>query len=115
MKKTISKALSAAALLALPAVAFAQTPGNLTQLIAWAGDILNRLIPILIAVALLVFFWGLIQYIRNHKSTEGRQIMIAGLVGLFIMTSVWGIIRLAQNTFGVNNSAIPSIPQVPQR
>jgi len=88
-------------------------PGNLTQLISFAGDVLNRLIPVLIAVALVVFFWGLIQYIRTHKG--GKDIMIAGLVGLFIMVSVWGIIRIAQNTLGVGSGGPPSIPQVPQR
>lgn len=113
MKSALYKSLSIATLAALPAAVFAQTPSNLTSLIAWAGDILNRVIPVLIAFALVVFFWGLVQYIRTHKG--GKDIMIAGLVGLFIMTSVWGIIRLAQNTFGVNNSAPVSVPQVPQR
>jgi len=88
-------------------------PGNLTQLISFAGDVLNRLIPVLIAVALVVFFWGLIQYIRTHKG--GKDIMIAGLVGLFIMVSVWGIIRIAQNTLGVGGGGSPTVPQVPQR
>ena len=88
-------------------------PGNLTQLISFAGDILNRIIPVLIALALVIFFWGLIQYIRTNKG--GKDIMIAGLVGLFIMVSVWGIIRIAQNTLGVGSGGPPSIPQVPQR
>ena len=88
-------------------------PGNLTQLISFAGDVLNRLIPVLIAVALVVFFWGLIQYIRTHKG--GKDIMIAGLVGLFIMVSVWGIIRIAQNSLGVGGGGSPTVPQVPQR
>ena len=88
-------------------------PGNLTQLISFSCDILNRLIPVLIAVALVVFFWGLIQYIRTHKN--GKEIMIAGLVGLFIMVSVWGIIRIAQNTLGVGGGGSPTVPQVPQR
>lgn len=89
---------------------------NLAQLISFAGDILNRLIPVLIALALVIFFWGLVQYIRTHK--HGRDIMIAGLVGLFIMVSVWGIIRIAQNTLGVSNAGTDirsNIPQVPQR
>ncbi len=79
---------------------------------------LNRLIPVLIALALVVFFWGLIKYIRSGKSAGGKDIMIAGLVGLFIMVSVWGIIRIAQNTLlgGSGNLQTPSgIPQVPQR
>ena len=90
---------------------------NLTQLISFAGDILNRVIPVLIALALVIFFWGLIQYIRTHKAGKGKDVMIAGLVGLFIMVSVWGIIRIAQNTLGVSNSGANignTIPNVPQ-
>ena len=95
-------------------VAFA-APTELAGFISYIGDVLNRVIPVLIALALVVFFWGLVQYIRTHKG--GKDIMIAGLVGLFIMVSVWGIIRLAQNTiFGGRSTATPDvIPQVPQR
>jgi Co/Zn/Cd efflux system component len=100
----------AAAIFALPMVAFAQTPTNLVTLINLAGTVLNMLIPILIAAALVVFFIGLVQYIWKKKG--GKDIMIAGLVGLFVMVSVWGIIRLAQNTLGVNNSTSIPVPQV---
>lgn len=77
---------------------------------------LNRVIPVLIALALVIFFWGLVQYIRTHKG--GKDIMIAGLLGLFIMVSVWGIIRIAQNTLGVSNAGAfngNNVPQVPLR
>lgn len=112
----MKKALATLTLFALPMVAFAQTPNNLTTLISFAGDVLNRIIPLLIAAAVLVFFWGLIKYIGGGKGIgEGKNIMIAGLVGLFIMVSFWGLIRLMQNTLGVNGAVPVPIPQVPQR
>lgn len=115
MKKS---ALISSLLFALPAVAFAQvSSNNLQGLIIWLGDTLNLLIPVLIALALVAFFWGLVQYIwgsGGEGSSEGKNIMIAGLVGLFIMVSVWGIIKLAQNTLGVGNSSAPQYPQVPR-
>jgi FtsH-binding integral membrane protein len=113
----MKKALTVVTLLAFPMVAFAQAPNNLIGLISYTGEILNRLIPLLIAAALVVFFWGLVKYIYNRKSSEGRQIMVAGLVGLFVMVSVWGIIRIAQNTLGVSNAGTDirnNIPKVPQ-
>lgn len=115
MKKAILAA--AAALYALPLIAAAQTPSNLTTLISFVGDTLNRVIPVLIAAAVVVFFWGLVQYIRQSGKghDQGKNIMIAGLLGLFIMVSFWGIIRLMQNTLGVNGAVPVSIPQVPQR
>lgn len=110
--------LTSAALFAFPMVAFAQSINRLGDIISWAGDMLNRLIPVMIALALVFFFWGLVQYIRTRKN--GKDTMIAGLVGLFIMVSVWGIIRIAQNTLGVSNANSSAdlrnnIPQVPQR
>lgn len=111
----MKKALTATALYTFPLVSFAAF-SDLGGAISYAGDILNRIIPVLIALALVVFFWGLVQYIRTHKG--GKETMIAGLVGLFIMVSVWGIIRIAQNTLGVSNAGsniINNIPQVPQR
>jgi len=113
----MKKALTAATLFALPLIASAQTPSNLTTLIAFVGDTLNRIIPLLIALAVLFFFWGLIQYIRAQGKghEEGRRTMIAGLLALFIMVSFWGVIRLMQNTLGVSGAVPVTIPQVPQR
>jgi len=71
------------------------------------------LIPILIAAALVFFFYGLVQYIRKPEIAEGRNVMIAGILSLFIMVSVWGLVNLAQNALGVNGSGSVQIPQVP--
>ena len=89
---------------------------NIPQLISFFGDTLNRLIPVVIALTVIIFFWGLFQYVKgagkSHK--QGKNIMIAGLLSLFVMVSVWGIIRLMQNTLGVSVAPV-AIPQVPQR
>jgi len=112
---------------ALPLVAGAQGPQleYFKGLLGSLGDLIDAAIPILIGVALLIFFWGLIKYImkpgggEGHGGTDGKTIMIAGLVGLFIMVSVWGIIRLAQTVFGIqtNQQAGQQVqsPQVPSR
>ncbi len=114
MKKT---AFASLALFALPLFAFAQALQPLRNLVVAVGSILNLLIPVLIAAALVVFFWGLVQYIRKSGGEEGagsgRGTMIAGLISLFIMVSVWGIINLAQNALGVQGNAPVQVPQVP--
>ena len=113
----MKKALTLAVLYTFPLVAFAQTPTNLIGLISFAGDVANRLIPLLIAAALVVFFWGVIVYVAKGDPKAGTPIIIAGLIGLFVMVSVWGIIRIAQNTLGVSNSGANignTIPNVPQ-
>lgn len=110
MKKT---ALISFLLLAAPLVASADGT-DLPSLISKAGSIINSLIPVLIALALVAFFWGLVRYIWSggEEHEEGKNIMIAGLVGLFIMVSIWGIIRIAQNTLGVNSGGTITPPHV---
>jgi hypothetical protein len=114
MKKT---AFAASLLFAAPLFAFAADAG-IQGLVTDAGRLLNSVIPLLIALALVIFFWGLIQYIRSSGEghATGRNIMIAGIVALFIMVSIWGIIRLLQSTLlnGDTNGPItpPSVPLV---
>lgn len=73
--------------------------------------ILNPAIVLLFAVALLIFFWGIVQFISsetaNTKRKEGQKKIIWGLVGLFIMFSAYGIIRLILNTFGLSSPSYP--------
>lgn len=108
------------AALVLPMVAFAQNtvqPSYITSVINLIGTVLNALIPILIAAALVAFFWGLVKYVwgGGENRDAGWNIMIAGLIALFVMVSVWGIIRVAQNTLGVagGNGSItaPAVPR----
>jgi hypothetical protein len=62
---------------------------------------LNVFVPIaifLVALALLLFMWGMIEFIRGAGSedavTKGKQHMLWGIVGLTIMLSFWGIMRI---------------------
>jgi ABC-type thiamin/hydroxymethylpyrimidine transport system permease subunit len=67
-----------------------------------AQVILNPVISLLFGLALVIFTWGVIQYIQNAANPEGRkqgqQHIIWGLVGMFIMVSVFGILQMAKTT-----------------
>ncbi len=71
--------------------------------------ILNPIIVLMFVVALITFFWGLVELIRDAGGDEGRKLgkqhMIWGIVGMFIMISAYGIIRLILNTFGLQPPA----------
>jgi hypothetical protein len=64
------------------------------------NDVINPLIVVLVTVAIAVFFWGIIGFIWNsgseEKRTTGKQHIIWGLVGLFIMLTAAGIIQIIQ-------------------
>ena len=67
-------------------------------------QIVNPLIGLLFAVALLYFLWGVSQFIYNSADEQGRekgkQHILWGLIGLLIMVSVFGIINLICRTVG---------------
>ena len=67
--------------------------------------ILYPLISLMMGVALLVFLWGVYQYIANAESDEARKTgqkhMLFGVLGLVIMVSALAILNIAANTFGI--------------
>jgi hypothetical protein len=68
--------------------------------------ILNPIIVLLFAVALLVFFWGIFQFINSEtadaKRNDGKKKIFYGLIGMLIMFAAKGIIYLILDTFGIN-------------
>jgi len=63
------------------------------------------LIALLTGVALLVFLWGAFQFIFRADSPgareAGRDHMIYGVIGLFVMVSALTILTIAANTFNL--------------
>lgn len=99
-----------------PALAFAQSLGNLEVLLRSIGRLISIALPIVVALALLAFFWGLVKFIfgGEEKKAEGKHLMIWGIVALFIMVAVWGIVRFIGNALGVSPEATaPVVPTVP--
>ena len=76
--------------------------------------ILNPIILLLFAVAMVVFIWGIVEFLASGEEgdarTRGKQNILYGIIGLFIMVSVYGIINVVLATLGVDYN-IPLIPQ----
>lgn len=70
----------------------------------FVGAIVNPLIVFLFALALVYFLYGVFVFIRGADSEEvrdtGKKHMLWGLVGLFIMVSVYGILSIVIGTVG---------------
>ncbi len=66
--------------------------------------IVMPIVQLAFALAVVVFVWGLIGFFRNGdesaERTKGQQHILWGVVGMAIMVSVYGIIRLVANTVG---------------
>ena len=70
-------------------------------------EIVNPAIYLLLALAGVYFVWGVFSFISNQENDEGRekgkQHMIWGIIGIFIMLSAFGIIKMIAGTFGVDS------------
>lgn len=105
----IATSALAASVVALPLVASAQT---IQGVLNTFGAIINILVVLAIGVAIIVFFWGLITYLvkAGEEKSKGLQLMLYGIVAIFVMVSIWGLVRLLVNTFlpGVSNNPLPA-------
>ena len=74
--------------------------------------IVQSIVPLLFALAIVGFIWGVIQMVINpedaEKRKQGKQFMVWGIIALFVMVSVWGLVQIVSNTFGIN----PIVPQL---
>ncbi len=96
-----------------PLVSFAAFDG-LRGLIDSFRGIVDITIPIVGSIALLAFLWGLVKFIygggKDEKAqAEGKNVMKWGLIALFVMVSVWGIVNFIQRNLGLpeTNGTIP--------
>lgn len=108
MKKyTNIKAFVLLSILSIPLFVSAQER-NIEELIGYARDLVKSLIILVAGIALLAFFWGLAKFIfkagDEKAQAEGKNIMKWGLIALFVMVSVWGIIGFFQDELGLNEA-----------
>jgi|SRR3989344_521396 len=68
--------------------------------------IIEPIIALLFALAVVYFLWGVFVFVRSADDEEGRKTggrhILWGLIGMFIMISVFGIMRLILNTIGAD-------------
>ena len=86
---------------------------TLTKIINLFTDIGLELIPLLTAIALFVFVWGVARFIKaagNEKEIkDSKNLLIWGIVGLFILVTIWGIISFLRGEFGWSGVLVPQI------
>ena len=86
-----------------PAISYS----SLKNLVAYFICLINKfLVPILGTLALIFFIWGIVQYVINADNeearAEGKKVIIWGIIGLFSMVGVWGLVNLLISTLGFN-------------
>ena len=112
MKKIL---LAAALLMASPFAASAVS--NLTDFVTAVTGWVGVIIPLIITISMLFFFWGLLKYFLSGgdeaEKEKSKDFMIWGVVVLFVMASLWGLVAFLQNTVGITGTVTFSSVNVP--
>jgi hypothetical protein len=111
MKKTLrfSSLAVIAAATATPLIAAAQI--NVAQVKGYSDSIIgiinNILVPVLMAVAFIVFLYGIFNYFilggsSDAERAKGKQFALWGIIGFVIILSVWGLVAVVGSVFGLS-------------
>lgn len=95
-------------------VVHAQNTTWLKSLVTGGNTILTTAVPVLVTVALAVYILSAVVLIARAQNDEarktGRKRMLWGIVGIFVMVSVWGFVAILQDMFDVGSTSVPSRP-----
>lgn len=88
--------------------------GGLWNLFYIVMGILDKVVILLISLAVIFFLYGIVKFIKSADEEEGRKngknIMLYGVIGLFVMVSVWGIVNILINTFELDTFPFVDVP-----
>ena len=89
--------------LAFAPVVVSAAPKTFQELIGLLIDLANLTIPILMGIAVLLYFWNVSRSLFSVGEANEREKMkdtiLWGLGILFVMVSVWGILNMLKQTF----------------
>src|SRR3989344_8697610 len=77
--------------------------------------LLNNATAVLIVAGIVIYFYGVstnILKFSNEGGEKPRAYFIWGIVVLFVMVSIWGIVRLLQETLFGGSVSSPSAQEV---
>jgi hypothetical protein len=74
---------------------------------AWILDnLINPVMSLVLAINVMIFFYGTFRFILNRNKPEqnsnGKKAMFWGLVGIFLIVSVWQIMDFVASVFNSN-------------
>ena len=106
--KIMKKGLIAFLSFFAPAIAFAQNPTQLYGLLDITRTVINWVVPIVVTLGVIYFIWAVIQYVTvkdEEERAKSKSHMIYGIIGLFVVVSIWGLIQFLGTTLGISSGA----------
>jgi len=127
MKKNIAKFI-AGVIAFSPTLVFAQQLNDINSVAMKATNIGNLVVRLAISFAVLFIIISVVRYLIAGSDDEearkkGGQAILYGVIGLFAILSIWGLVYLLTNSFQfgqnrlpedrVNNIQLPPPPLIP--
>lgn len=118
MRKTFRLATLLAAVTA-PFSTLAQSGINTSYITPYSTGIIrvvnSILVPVLMAIAFIVFLWGVYKYFilgaaEEKSRADGRQFSLWGIIGFVIILSLWGLVNLIMGTFNLQAGTVAPPP-----
>jgi hypothetical protein len=107
--KKILISLLVLSVLVMPMLSFAAEPGAvcakgnaLYDLICNVHSLINAIIPIVIALGVLFFVWGVVMYViasDEEAKSKGRDRIVFAIIGLGVIVGMWGLVNIVVKTF----------------
>ena len=92
--------------------------GSLINLIALVQNIVTRLVPLGIGMAVVALFFGIVMFVvtgrdDQKKRDECLKWMMYSVLGLFVMVAIWGLVGFLASVLGVGVGGSAPVPNIP--
>lgn len=115
--KKLSRFIPSLASIALPLMAAAQ--GGVTSLDYFLNttlitNVINPITAFIFVLAAFVLILGIFKYITaggdEEKVKSGRSFIIYGIIGLALMTMIYGLVNIITGTIGLTDADLSNTP-----
>ncbi len=105
-------------LIAGPAISLANQDDDkgLSGVIETLTNLANSIYGLILTLIIIAFAWGVLKFVfqSGDDQKKGKDMMIWSIIAITVLFSIWGIVNLFTNTFGIENNEIepPSLPTI---
>lgn len=91
--------------------------GPLSSILISIVNFINQIvIPFILALAFLMFVWGVFNYFiaggaSEEKRQEGQKFVLWSVIAFAVIFSIWGLVRVLMVSFGFGGEAMPPLPR----
>lgn len=107
--KRVSTLIASLICVTIPGIVLAQTVVSQKKDLKFLIDLIisyaNRILVLMMGVAVVMFVYYIIKYFikADADRTEAGPYVMWSLIGFFVILSMWGLVNILQNTFGLQN------------